>query len=888
MLNTRLQIWKKSVGWAAFIAACLACSIGHAQAPVIVRGKVIDSSGSALSNATVSVLLSGDSISTLTKEDGAFVLYGVRERSFTLKVTMKGYTPWSSHFDIKEDTAVILIPPISLQPQYQELTTVYVAQSIPVTIRGDTLEYHASAFHLREGSLLEDLMPQLPGITIQPDSGLLVMGQKVKKLLLDGKAFYGSDVQAALKTLPYNIIDKVEVIDDYGDESHLTGIKTRQPDKVLNITLKKDRSNGLTGILEGGGGNEGQYIGNINANLFKEVKKFSLNAMASNLNSFGSDYIKSLGGNYADQWGRNNTISLLGNTRSEHRMYNSSTMQDSYFTSGYSHLQQGNISDIKGVNHHGEHEWQYGYPTSQTLKLTSLFDLQTTDEQDVVNLASQVADSGFSKQTSSNNLNHVKATNLRSDNRLYFSQVLPHSRQRFSLEATVNYLQNDQQADYLSRSYVMTDSSSLSIQQHYRISNNYNSTNINSLFRYYLPLGKNGFIELHYGLHSVRQQNRRTWQQQDPASGNWTSVDTLNKNFIYQNVEHTFYGGYTHHADKLDIITGVTAAPGELSGRSEDKTPISSYHYFRLLPEVDFTYHFTSFANIGLTWNSQILPPAISQVIPVTDISNPQYPTTGNPDLKPTVKQSINLQYENNKVLAGQYHGFSIWLTYSTLYNQVVPNQVHPHDNSTIIQHTYFENANGNNDLRISGYRELPFHHWKLLLGGSTGITRAIFLTDSVHFVAHTLSYAPTVTLQYNKPDLMDFKWTTVYEYAITNYVPGTSPAFSSTVLTSRINQTLYLFHYWKLGYALLLKWNSITDSRLQPAPVYLSAQLERAFLKHHQLNFRLTAANLLNVQSSFNQSSTPNTVTQNSSSLLGRNFFLSVRWMFEKFRQKK
>jgi hypothetical protein len=873
------------------IAVCLlTCTQTLAQAPFVIRGHVSDSSGAPLPKATVKVHNKTDSTQTLTGNSGAFHV-SWQTGAFTLTVTMKGFTSYVHPFDIPDNIPDTLIPIIVLQPVYQELAPVIIGTAAQVTRRGDTLQYHAAAFHLREGSFLADLIPRLPGITINPDSGLMVMGKKVKKLLLDGRSFYGGDVMKALNNLPYDIIDKVEIIDDYGDEARLTGVRPRNPEKVLNITLKKEKTNGLTGILQGGGGNAGQYIGTMTGNFFKGPRKLSVVVTASNNSSYGNDYIKGLDFDYADKWMANSSTSVSGNILKENRYFSNNILQDNYYISGNIHQEQNNSTLTNGSTQHASYEWLYSNPAGQTLKLSGLVSRQVSDQKDQSTLSSFQKDSGFTKQTLSDMLNHSNTTELRSETKVYYSQAVPHSRHRFSLDASVNYKQIVGRVGYQTLSRIITDSVQSDSRGLFHMNNSMKALDINGAFRYYLPLGKKGFIETHYLLHSTRQENHRSWQQPDNLPDGWRQIDSLSNDFIFSSTEHALYGGYTRHNDKWELTLGWSAAPGKLSGTSNGKTNNIIYHYFNWLPDAAITYNISSTSKTALTWTAAVSPPALIQLLPVTDISNPQYPITGNPHLKPSVRQSAGWQYDNIQVKGSRYKGFGIGLNYSFTRDPIISNLVHPHDTGTVIQHTYFENAEGDDELRINWHFELPLtstSRLKAAAWGYAGWIKTIGMTDSLPFNIRALSYDQYISLQYNHPDLMQFAWTTGYTRSFTKYTSGSGIAFSSGVLDMRIDHTVYLARDWVIGYIWLFQWNNLNGSRLRTGPLYLHASLERSFLKHKQLSCRLAGINLLNVRSTFDQSSTAGSIVQHHTSLLGRTFLLSMKWTFEKFRQKK
>src|SRR5258708_16998553 len=214
---------------------------------------------------------------------GNFLISGLYDPSFGIRITMNGYKSYYKNFSIPVAIKVFSLAPIVLQIDYEELQAVVVRQVQPITIKRDTLEYYAGAYSVREGSMLAELMKKLPGVAV--NDSVTVMGKKISKVLLDGKLFFGGDVKAALKNLPYDIIDKVEMIDDYGDQARLTGVRTGEPKKILNIVLKQDKRNGQIGNMTGGRGNKGQNIASLSTAGSKADRKLSLTWGIPNIKS---------------------------------------------------------------------------------------------------------------------------------------------------------------------------------------------------------------------------------------------------------------------------------------------------------------------------------------------------------------------------------------------------------------------------------------------------------------------------------------------------------------------------------------------------------------------------------------------------------------------------
>jgi len=88
-----------------------------------------------------------------------------------------------------------------------------VSEAPPIRIKNDTLEFNASSFKVRPDSNVEALLKKLPGVEIDKDGKIKVNGKEVNEILVNGKSFFGKDGKVAIKNLPSEIVDKIQVSD---------------------------------------------------------------------------------------------------------------------------------------------------------------------------------------------------------------------------------------------------------------------------------------------------------------------------------------------------------------------------------------------------------------------------------------------------------------------------------------------------------------------------------------------------------------------------------------------------------------------------------------------------------------------------------------------------
>ena len=102
-------------------------------------------------------------------------------------------------------------------------------------MKGDTLEYAADSFHVREGASVEDLLKILPGIQVDKSGNITAQGEQVKKVLVDGEEFFGDDPTVATQNLQADAVKSVQVFDKKSDQAEFTGIDDGNKTKPLTL-----------------------------------------------------------------------------------------------------------------------------------------------------------------------------------------------------------------------------------------------------------------------------------------------------------------------------------------------------------------------------------------------------------------------------------------------------------------------------------------------------------------------------------------------------------------------------------------------------------------------------------------------------------------------------
>ncbi|MFA5817490.1 MAG: outer membrane beta-barrel protein, partial [Bacteroidales bacterium] len=205
---------------------------------------------------------------------------------------------------------------VVLKPKPIDIKEVQVVgEYVPLTIRHDTIEFNARAFKTKSDANVEELLKKLPGIEVDRAGNIKALGKDVKKVLVDGREFFGNDPKVATRNLPADAIDKVQLYDKRSDESEFTGIDDGTRDKTVNLLLKEDKKKGIMGDVTGGVGTGNHYMGSGKAYRFSDKIQAAALGMMNNINQSGfsfGDYMSFKGG-MASMTGGGGAIMIGGN-----------------------------------------------------------------------------------------------------------------------------------------------------------------------------------------------------------------------------------------------------------------------------------------------------------------------------------------------------------------------------------------------------------------------------------------------------------------------------------------------------------------------------------------------------------------------------------------------
>lgn len=281
------------------------------SAQIKYTGVVKDSIGQPLEMANVIAL------DTVAK---TIASYGFSDAKGNFKLDLKRNTVYNikiSYVGFKEISEFIKTKTSDITKTYtmyedNMLDGINIVSKMPVTIKGDTIVYNADSFTNGSERKLEDVVDKLPGVEINDEGQIEVEGKVVEKIMVDGKEFFSGDTKLALKNIPSNAVDKIQVLRNYGDVNQLKGVQNNQDRVAMNIKLKEGKKNFWFGDILAGAGDSpdtGLYL--FQPKLFYYTPKYTINIIGD-INNMGEVVLnrrdaRSFGGSFRSQSPSNGT-----------------------------------------------------------------------------------------------------------------------------------------------------------------------------------------------------------------------------------------------------------------------------------------------------------------------------------------------------------------------------------------------------------------------------------------------------------------------------------------------------------------------------------------------------------------------------------------------------
>lgn len=885
-----------------------------AQSGRQVDGVVVDSAGNKISAASIRLVSAMDSMNANTNDQGIFIFRNVKSPVFTIKVSRLGFENASRQYNFPEGKLTFSLPPLKLSSESKLLNEVVISGTPKVTIKEDTVEYKASDYKLRENALAEDLLKKLPGIEVDKDGNVKAQGKAITKVRVNGKDFFGGDVKTATQQLPADMIDRIQIVDDYGDQANLTGIKNGDPEKILNIQISPDKNKGYMARGTVGGGNKERYQASLTANSFKDKQQLSFIGNLNNTNSSvfnfggggggvrimggggggrmgvpsagGSDGITlvgSIGLNYRDEWSKK--VSSYGSYSFSNRdnEISSNQLSQNNFQNTLILNDQDNNNSTTNLNHRLNWNLEYRPDSLNYIKFSPTFSYSVTDGQ------------GFSNYTQSNNgiLNSAGITSNSSNSNVpnVGGNVLLNHRfakrgRNISLNLSLNNSETDQERDELNNYTNYQNGGSTEVYRRQQLDILNRSTNSGATLSYNEPLSRTSNLEFSYHFNYTKYNNERETFDVN-TQGTQSRNDALSNNYDYSFTTNRLGINYRVNHKKYNYSLGASVQPTVLEGNSVIGNVLNTYRNTGLnfVPTARFSYNFSKTRAFNASYFGRSNEPGYSQLQPIPDVSNPQYPIYGNPNLNAEFNHTVNLRYNNFEFNTGNVLFTNLSASFTE--NKIVTDITRLNDPSIgLVQETRYLNTNGYFNLNGFYNYSKPFAERKYVIStnGSVNFNNNISFSDSQKNIGKNWIFAQGLNMQINPVKWLEMNPGLSYSYNINSndLVTNTNTKVSTWGLN--YNSKTYFLKTFLFGLDLSKSFNNGYSSLLASNPFIINTYLEKQFLKNKNATLRLQAFDLLDENTSVSRNVTANSIVDSRSNRLSRYFMLSFTMRLQKF----
>ena len=714
-------------------------------------GRVFDSDAAEpLSYATVQVLKADTTqlvAGGVTSQTGNYVIKNVSPGNYVVKISYIGYHNFFRAVTVKEKQLELNVGTVMMIPSSVMLQDLVVTGTLKeVEVKEDTLIFNAGAFKVPEGSVLEDLIKKLPGVEVSDDGTVKINGKTVSKILVEGKEFFGNDKSMSLKNLPSNIVDKVKSYDKQSDMARMTGIDDGEEETVIDLTIKKGMKQGWFGNVDLAGGTRDRYSEKAMINRFKDQTQASVIGSFNNVNDRGfsggrggggaNGVVKrqQVGGNFALERG---DWEIGGNVR-----YNGSssdswtrTSSQNFVTTRTSFSNSFNQNRNRNHSTTGDFRLEWKPDSMTTLNFRPAFSFGGSDSRGTGLSATfnadpyDTANSTEAETTITNplaqfdlisdavkvNLNRSgslsEGDNYSFNGNLILNRRLNSVGRNFSINLRANYSNNE------SRSYTLSDVSYYQFDDSVRLTYRYRTTpnwskGYSVGFNYSEPLvPKTLFLQLNYRFsYSRRHSDGKAYDMGDVEylvdSIRAAGAGYLPDGYVrYLDDELSRYTDNENRVNNVDLqLRWVTSNVNLNAGATfehqnqrvdydyQGLDTLASRNFIRISPTLNFRYRFHRQHTLRIRYRGNSQQPNMTDMFNMVDNSNPLNIRMGNPGLKPSFTNNLNIDWNN--YVSTTMQSFTANLSLSNTLNAISNRTQYNDDTGGRI--TRPENINGN------------------------------------------------------------------------------------------------------------------------------------------------------------------------------------------------
>lgn len=910
---------------------------------VNIKGKVVDGANqSTMPGATVMLLHPKDSTFYkfgITNATGDFSIKGAEAGSYIFQISFIGYASYYKDVTITTENKEIDMGTIPIETKKELIETFDVVEEmVPVIINGDTVEYNAAAFKVKPEDNVKDLLEQLPGVEVDKDGTVTAQGEEVKKVLIDGKSFFGDDTKVATENLPADMVKKVQVYDDQSDMSKITGIDDGDRTKTINLKIKKDRKKGLFGNVTGGGGLTANdwnniedekvlYSGKFNINKFKDDRQISTLGMINNHNEQGFSYrdyinfsggaanvMKNNGGNFRNL---NNTTGVPLNSNPNdgfattkaigfnwnEQLSKNINLATSYFFNEidkqiYRKTEREYINDNQGNFNSLEKENQFELSRNHRINIKYDQDIDSTQDLIIkgdfsyaegnINAKSinQTNDAEGSFLNATNNNNQSTGSDFRGNGSLTYGKRFKKKGRSFVTELSLGNSKNEKIY------FVHSDNSFLDTITNNRFTlttnqlqdENNNNLNYSGKVSYTESLGKSRYLELSY----LRRNNNDDYIKEFyDITGPNTEVFNTNLSLDYDNtyVYDNYGTAFKINTAKSNISIGAAAQRSNLDGEIKTTDFQLTRTQWNVLPRLKWKYNFSKSSRLTFNYNTNVNEPGLQQLQPTIDNSDPLNIYEGNPNLKTEYMHSGTMRFMS-------FNQFSFTNVFAMINANYTKNKI---TNSQTLNSQFIQTTtpiNVDNDLFLNAYfyfgtpiRPLKS---KINIRLNSSYNKSILFINTTENNVDRITNGGSFSIENRRKETVDMSVGTSILHTTTNY--SISDNLNQKYITNKVFADFLIDFKKDWTFSTEFEYTMYSGDQFEDNPdiPIWEASLSKRFLKAKSGLLKLSVYDIFNKNVGINRTNNLNYIQDERVTTLSRYVLLTFTYKIRRFGGKR
>lgn len=915
-----------------------------------IKGKAVDPiDNKPLAGATLTLTSVKDSMnrySAVADSSGTFRFQNLPVDSFFLKLSFINYEEYKQIVSTSDSIPVNDLGTLFVPKKTTELTGVTLTtKTPPVQQKGDTTQFNASQYKVNPDANTEDLIKKMPGITVDKDGTVTAQGEQVRKVTVDGREFFGDDATAALRNLPAEVIDKIQVFDRLSDQAQFTGFDDGNSQKAINIVTKSGIKNGQFGRIYGGYGTDDRYAAGGNVSFFKGDRRLSFVGNFNNVNqqNFASQDLlgvtntggnnrggggnfgganrggqpnrgggggnfggannfsvgqqsgisktNAIGINYGDKWGRK--IDVTGSY-----FFNNSGNVNDYSSSAQfveTDRVDNNVtlSNSKNYNHRFNLRLEYRIDSLNSLIVSPSLNFQknssysnsyanTLDGVDSVNSQLQTSDVVRNGYNLRNNI-------------LYRHSFASNRRRTLSIGFEQTFNKNDGTSYVYALNRIFKNNNYDDSLQNQYIDNPTNGYALSGNIAYTEPLGQKSQLQINYQpSYSKSKADQQTFNYDDLVKEYSEFVPTLSNKF--ENTTITHNGGVTYRLNANrdnQFSAGVSFQYSHLqSDRIYPSVAKVDQSFNNLLPNLMWRKKISARSSLNIFYRTRTQFPTVTQLQDVVNSSNMLRLRVGNPELQQSYTHFLSARYTFTNTQKGQ--SFFANVFYSAQQNYI-SNGTYIATMDSIIQHGIVLDSGSQltKPVNLNGYQSLntfftfsqPVKFLKSNVSLSTGFSYSKLpaLFNYQKSFTDNYTYNAGIVIASNVSEYIDFNLS--YNINFNNAVSSTGSQDNKYInQMAGIQFNLLTKNGWFVQNDINNQTYSGLGEGYDQSFWLWNAGIGKKFLKNKEAELKLSVFDLLKQNRSITREVTPTQIIDSETKVLRQYFMLTFTYSLKNF----